>query len=144
MNYAPVQQINTARHIVRSAQRLIKDKTGMKVTLMLCPRENIFRTPEQMLQVIAIALDMSPNCYRMKSRMRNIAELRFLGAMLLRINFPRITLHQIAALFGGQDHSSILNGLSRAHDLLHTGDPRFLRKYNQALNSVNQWLRKEA
>ena len=143
MYYAAAQQ-TAARHIARSAQQQIKDKTGMRVNLMVYPYENMLRSPEQMLHIIAIALDMSPECYRMKSRARNIVELRFLGALFLRRNFPAITLNQIATLFGGQDHSSIISGLARAHNLIYTGDQRFVQKYNTALKSVNLWLRREA
>jgi len=42
------------------------------------------------------------------------------------------------------DHSSIMSGMCRANKLICTGDDRFLKKYNKALNSVNIWLRKEA
>ena len=142
MNYAPTQKINAARHIARSAQRQIKDQTGMKVTLLLYPTENTFKTPEQMLKVIAIALGMSPNCYKMKTRVRNVAELRFIAAMFLRSNFPEITLNQIASLFGGQDHSSIISGLTRGYNLIYTGDLRFMTKYNSAQKAVNLWLRR--
>lgn len=142
MNYQPTQKINTARHIARSAQRQIKDQTGMKLTLLLYPKENTFKTPEQMLKVIAISLGMSPNCYKMKTRVRNVAELRFIAAMFLRTNFPEITLNQIAALFGGQDHSSVISGLTRGYNLVYTGDLRFMTKYNTAQKAVNIWLRR--
>ena len=116
----------------------------MRVTLVVYPYEHILKSPEQMLDIIAIALNMSTDCYRMRSRERNIVELRFIGAMLLRMNYPTITLHQIAALFGGQDHTSIISGLARAQNLIYTGDTRFLNKYNIALKSVNLWLKREA
>lgn len=144
MNYAPSLPINTARHIARSAQQQIKDTTGYEVTLLMCSPETSFKTPERMLGVIAKALDMSPACFKMRSRMREITELRFIGAIFLRKYFPQITLNQIAAFYGGQDHTSVLNGLARANDLLYTGDVRFIKKYNRVLNMVNIWLRKEA
>jgi len=115
----------------------------MRVTLLLYPAENTKRCPEQMLRIIAKALEMNPKCYTMKTRVRNIVELRFIGAMFLRMNFPNITLQRIAELFGGQDHSSVISGLARAHALIYTADPRFMAKYNTALKTVNQWLRKE-
>ena len=96
-----------------------------------------------MLHIIAVALGMNPDSYRMKTKVRHIVELRFVAAILLRRNFPTMTLHQIATLFGGQDHSSIISGLARANDLIYTGDPRFLKKYNTALKAVDLWLKKE-
>jgi chromosomal replication initiation ATPase DnaA len=142
MNYAPAKRINTARHIARLAQQQIKTQTGMRVTLLVCPSEYTNKTPERMLTVLATALDMSPACYRMKTRLRNISELRHIAALLLRTNFPGITLQQIATLFGGQDHTSILYGLTRANNLIYTEDPRFIKKYNIALKTVNQWLKR--
>jgi len=115
----------------------------MHVTVVLYPEDSTLKTPERMLRVIAIALDMAPECYRMKTRIRSIAELRFIAAMLLRSNFPKITLHQVAALFGGQDHTSVISGLTRAYNLIYTGDQRFINKYNTAAKAVSIWLRTE-
>jgi len=144
MNYAPVQTINTARHIARSAQRLIKDKTGMRVSLLMEPIDDTFKTPWKMLEIVASALDLSPACYSLKSRARDIAELRFIGALMVRRHFHSITLNQVAAFFGGQDHSSIISGMARANNLIYTGDERFMKKYYTALKMVNIWLRKGA
>jgi chromosomal replication initiation ATPase DnaA len=143
MYYAATQQMTAARHIARSARQQIKNKTGMQVTVVLYPTETTLKTPENMLRVIAVALDMAPGCFRMKTRIRSIAELRFIAAVLIRTHFPKVTLHQIAAFFGGQDHTSVINGLTRAYDLIYTGDQRFLNKYNKAAQSVNIWLRTE-
>jgi chromosomal replication initiation ATPase DnaA len=144
MNYAPVQMATTARQIARAAQRRIKEQTGMKVSLLLYPRDVVTKTPDQMLKIIATSQGMSPVCYKMKTRLRNITELRFLGALFLRRHFPAITLSQIARLFGGQDHTSIINALDRANNLIYTGDLAFTQKYNSALKSVEIWLRRDA
>ena len=140
MYYAAAQQMTMARHIARSASQQIKDKTGMQFTILLYPTETTLKTPERMLKVIAMALDMDPKSYKMRSRVRNMVELRFIAALLLRGNFPKITLSQIAALFGGQDHSSVISGLARAYNLIYAGDPDFIQKYNAALKAVNLWL----
>jgi chromosomal replication initiation ATPase DnaA len=142
MNHSPGNDTKTARHIVRSAQQSIKCKTGITVDLVICPADEAFMTPDRMLRIIAIALDMNPECFRLKNRQRNVSELRFIGAALIRRYFPNTTLHQIATLFGGQDHTSVISRLSRAYDLLCSGDMRFITKYNTALNSVDLWLRK--
>ena len=102
------------------------------------------QTPEEMLRIIAIALGMNPDAYKLKTRERHIVELRFIAAVLLRRNFPKMTLHQIATLFGGQDHTSVMSAVARANDLIYTGDPRFVKKYNTALQSVNLWLKNAA
>ena len=115
----------------------------MRVTLVLCPTDHPSKTPEQLLAVVAGALGMDYSLYTTRSRARNIVDLRFIAAYLLRNYFPAITLQQITVLFGGQDHTSIINGLARASMLLSIEDPRFTSKYQTALKSVNQWLRKE-
>ncbi len=93
-----------------------------------------------MLHVIALALNEDPRNYKLKTRVRNIVELRFIAALCLRSNFPNITLQKIAAYFGGQDHTSIINGITRAYELIYAGDEIFLKKYNAVSAAVNSWL----
>ena len=143
MHYTVPQQLNQARNITRAAEQQIMNTTGMRVTLVLCPDYHTSKTPEQMLKVVALALGMDISCYKTKSRERDIVDLRFIAASLLRCFFPGITLHEITVLFGGQDHTSIMNGLSRAAMLLASGDDRFTDKYETALKAVNKWVRKE-
>ncbi len=133
--------IRTARHIARSAQQTIKNKTGLNVSMMLYPTYSTLKTPEQMLYKIAIALDMDPACYKMKTRARDVVELRFIGAHFIRMYFPEVRLQQIAAFFGGQDHSSVISGLMRAYELIHIEDTRFLEKYTTAEKAVDLWLK---
>lgn len=96
-----------------------------------------------MLHVIALALDMNPELYRKKNRARDIVDMRFIASVMLRQFFPALTLQQIAAYFGGQDHTSVMNGISRAHSLIYARDNSFTSKYNTALKSVNAWLKRD-
>jgi chromosomal replication initiation ATPase DnaA len=107
------------------------------------PTEQMWKTPSRMLHVIALALDMDPECYRWKKRDRNIVELRFLAGMLLRRYFPALTLQQIANYFGGQDHTSVIHGISKAHSLIYVRDPAFVKKYNAAILSISAWLKRD-
>ena len=134
---------SNARKITRVAEQTIKNKTGMRVTLILLPTDHPDKTPEQMLNIIAGSLNMSPACYRKKSRSREISDLRFIGAFLLRTYFPSMTLHQISFLFGGQNHTSIMNALTRAGQMIATGNQEFTNKYLTALKAINKWLRKD-
>jgi chromosomal replication initiation ATPase DnaA len=79
-----------------------------------------------------------------ETRVRNIVELRFIASIMLRRYFPALTLQQIGAYFGGQDHTSVINAISRAHNLIYVRDSGFIKKYNTAINSVTAWLRKDA
>lgn len=131
------------RNITRTAERRIRQITGIDMHLMV-PTTEVCRSPQRMLHVIALALDMDPNAFKEKTRVRDVVEMRFLGALFLRQNYPTLTLQQIARLFGGQDHTSVVSGLARAYSLLRAGDERFREKYNTVLNSVNSWLKREA
>lgn len=115
----------------------------MQISVLQYPTETVNTTPQRMLHVIAMALDMSPEAYKLKTRVRPVVELRFVASLLLRQHFPALTLQQIAAYFGGQDHSSVINGISRAHNLLYVRDIPFVKKYNTALKSVTSWLRQD-
>lgn len=135
--------IKAARTITRGAELDIKKKTGMSLNLLACTNYHLARTPDKMMLIIAACLGMDPAAFTLKSRERNVVELRFLTAYFLRSYFPTITLQQISVLFGGQDHTSIMNGLARTNMLLQTNDLRFMEKYETVLKSVNQWLRKD-
>ncbi len=143
MYYATISPAATTRQIARPVEQMVKERTGMSINVLQYPTELVNTTPQRMLHVIALALDMNPECYRMKTRVRSIVEMRFIATLFLRQHFPALTLHQIAAYFGGQDHSSVIHGLSRAHNLIYVQDSEFLKKYNATLKSVNTWLRRE-
>lgn len=142
MSYAATQ-ISTAQHIARAAEQQIKVKTGMRVTLLLCPSENPWKAPEQMLKVITNAMGMTTHNLAQRTRLRSVVELRFISALLLRRYYPTITLKQIALLFGGQDHTSVMNALQKATDLLTIKDELFTNKYNTAINAINLWLKEQ-
>jgi len=134
MYYTAPQQTTDARLIARTAQQ----------QMVIHPSENTVKTPEHMLHIIAAALNEHPATYKLKTRIRNVVELRFIAALCLRSNYPTITLHQIAAFFGGQDHTSVINGLTRAYALIYAEDESFTKKYKAALAAVNLWLRNDA
>ena len=136
-------QINTARHIARSAEQQIKTRTGLRITLLLCPSDTNRKKPEHMLRMVANTLNVDYEHFKTNSRKRDIVELRFIGALLLRRFYPNVTLKQIGSLFGGQDHTSVINAVSRAYKLLDTKDIIFTTKYNNALNTVNLWLKEQ-
>jgi chromosomal replication initiation ATPase DnaA len=139
-----LEGIGSARYITRSASRKIKNATGLKVNLALYNADNLFDGPHGMLHVVAIALGRDPAEYRSKARRRETVDLRFIAALLLRLHYPGITLAQIGGFFGGQDHSSVINGIARAGNLLCARDEKFTNKYNKALKSVKIWLERQA
>jgi chromosomal replication initiation ATPase DnaA len=136
MNYAPERPLTiTAGRRPAAAPRLRR---------LFRPGQQHLDTPEHILSIIALTLNMNPACYKAKRRLRDVAELRHIAALLLRDCFPHITLREIATHFGGMDHSSIISGICRATDLISNGDEQFTSKYYRARNAVEIWLRKEA
>ena len=136
-------QISTARHIARVAEQKIMVNTGLRITLLLFPNDPGRRKPEHMLHLVANTLHLGYENFMAKTRKREIVEMRFIAALLLRRFYPQVTLKQIGSFFGGQDHTSVINGISRAYNLLETNDIIFCTKYNNALNTVNLWLKEQ-
>jgi chromosomal replication initiation ATPase DnaA len=130
-----------AQEIIRVAEKQIEKQTGYYVTLMLAPSNNARKYPEQMMRIIADALDTNLYYYQTKGRKREIVELRFVAALLLRNYYPTITLKQIAMLFGGQDHTSVINAIKKGRGLLHVKDELFSYKYDLATQAVDNWLK---
>jgi chromosomal replication initiation ATPase DnaA len=96
--------------------------------------------PRDMLYIIAMALQAPITLYTERNRKRDVVDLRFLSAYLLRSYYPHITYKQIAALYGGQDHTSVMHAIQAAANLLHTHDEVFTHKFYTALHSVQQWV----
>lgn len=140
MYYATKSSTATTLPMAGMAPQHGQDTNSTGFNVLQYPTERANTTPQRMLHVIALALDMNPECYRMKTRIRNVVEMRFIASVFLRQYFPALTLQQIAAYFGGQDHSSVINGITRAYNLLHIRDAQFLAKYNAALKSVTAWM----
>lgn len=145
MSYAIAQNYTTHQPHIRIAERQQHTTTdNMRMALVLSVYGNGSKSPDKMLQVIANTLHMEYNYFQTKTRKREIVELRFLASLLLRRYYPNITLKQIAQLYGGQDHTSVMNGLSRANELLDINDPVFSFKYLSAITAINGWIKEQA
>jgi len=144
MQYTIPGRLNVAKNITRAAEQQIKKETGMCIRLMIGAEIDGTYSPERMLEVIAHALEVDTTSYTQKSRLREIVELRFIASRLLRQYFPTLTLQQISMYYGGQDHTSVINGLARAAMLLDCKDEEFTRKYNTAHQHVKIWIRSNA
>lgn len=134
-----VKQMHMIARILEEAQEEIKERTGMDCTVMLVRSELNEETPSEMLNVIASALQQNPEAFQYKSRKREIVDMRFIAAKLLRVIFPRITLIEIGELFGGQDHTTIVSSLQTANELLDSKDADFCNKYEIAAAAVQEW-----
>ncbi|HYD20505.1 MAG TPA: helix-turn-helix domain-containing protein [Flavipsychrobacter sp.] len=143
MNYAIAQSSydNAAQHIQISDRNRLQQAGNLRSFLTPGIYGKPNKHPEQMLEVIAAATQMDHQLFKLKTRKREVVELRFLASLLLRKYYPGITLKQIAQLYGGQDHTSVMNGLARGNDLLDIKDPIFTYRYLNAMNAINQWIK---
>jgi ADP-ribose pyrophosphatase YjhB (NUDIX family) len=66
MHYTTLPAAIATQHISLAAERQVRERTGLRVSVLQYPTEQINNTPQRMLHVIALALDMSPECFRMK------------------------------------------------------------------------------
>ena len=143
MNYAIAQSNydSATQHIRISGNQAMRSTGNVRAFIPPSIYGKVNKTPDQMLQIIAGASQMDLHTFTTKTRKREIVELRFLASLLLRKYYPGITLKQIAVLYGGQDHTSVMNGLARANDLLDINDPVFTYKYLNAVTAINQWIK---
>jgi chromosomal replication initiation ATPase DnaA len=138
MNYT-AQNFGNSISMLHSATRT-QDQRGIPMRLPISRTQQAIKKPMDMLRVIANTLQMSVEHYIERNRSREVVDLRFLSAKLLRHYYPNITYKEIGALYGGQDHTSIMNAIGKANDLLYIGDKSFTQKYQAALNSIEQWI----
>lgn len=141
MNYAIAQSNNATQHIQISDRNRLSQTGTVRSFLPPSIYGKPTKSPDKMLEIIAAAAQMDHQLFTTKTRKREVVELRFLASLLLRKYYPGITLKQIAALYGGQDHTSVMNGLARANDLLDINDPVFTYRYLTAVNAINTWIR---
>jgi len=82
-------------------------------------------TPSQLLTTVAEALNMHPAIFRSKERFKNYAELRIIGALVLRSR--RVTYVEIGALFD-KHHTTIMSAVSTGKGYLAMYDEDFTAK----------------
>ncbi|MEI8278680.1 MAG: helix-turn-helix domain-containing protein [Bacteroidota bacterium] len=138
MNYT-AQHMSTSISMLHSATGT-QEHRGIPMRLPISRTQQVIKKPMDMLRIIANTLQMSVENYIERNRTREVVDLRFVSAKLLRHYYPNITYKQIGALYGGQDHTSIMNAIGKANDLLYAGDKSFTQKYHAALNSIEQWI----
>lgn len=134
-----VKQMNIVARILEEAEDEIRQRTGMDCKVMLVRSDLNDESPREMLNVIAAALNENPEGFQYKSKKQELVDMRFIAANLLKKIFPRITLTEIGELFGGQDHSTIVNSLQQATTLIDNKDTEFCYKYNIASAAVQEW-----
>lgn len=137
-----VRQVKAIAAILETAEEQIYHQTGMKCKIMLCNSDINKSAPEEILNVIATALDAPISWFRERSRRTEIVELRAIAAHILKRELKNgITQIQIGALFGGLDHTTVGHAINTAQNLIDTNDMSFIWKYNMAWKEVRALLK---
>lgn len=131
--YAEIEAIREAAEVQISNIGKVKVRLYIEVAQM--EDEGIIA---QALRVIAAALWMNFEDYTCKARDRGRADLRFIGALLIRKHYPTVSISQLARLMA-KGHTSTLHALKRGSELL-TVDPHFKDKYTEADRRLSQYI----
>lgn len=141
-----LKEINTVNYIIARAEQEIFASTGTRVQLLVAnplPEEVDYNNEEmgqKLLQLIADALGMRYSDYSLKGRAPKYVHLRQIGAYMIRMYVPKMTLKQIAQIFNC-DHTTVLHNLRQCENLLNTNDEIITTKYDTALQAVTQWIK---
>lgn len=79
---------------------------------------------------VSIALEVTIEDIKSDRRFTDLSEARFILFFLIKNN-TELTLREIGNLFGGRDHSTVLNGIGRYEELVYAKDKQFLTKINK-------------
>lgn len=135
------EQLNMAHEQMRTCEDAIFHHTGMKVRVQMISAISLDgKDPKDLLPVIAKALGRIPADYVTISRKRAIVEMRFITTLFLKQYWPELPLTHIGSFYG-QDHSTILNGFSKAQSLLENQEATFTSKYYIVKKAIEGWLK---
>ncbi len=89
------------------------------------------------LELVAHILNMPKEAYTEKSRKRNAVHMRFIASILLREYMPKLPYKEIGKLFGGQDHTTVMNSVYRGWRLVST-NADFANKYKKCKQALER------
>lgn len=137
------EQLNIAHSLMSDCEQQIFEKTGMKVRLRMSSTSIVGRDPKDMMHVIANSLGLKLLDYTGGKKAKNV-ELRFITSLFLKQYWPELTYVKIGELFGGQDHTTIMNAINVGTEYLQNGDQKFTAKYNTAKSAIDKWLSEDS
>ena len=76
---------------------------------------------QKIINIVADYYNMTPTILSGKTRTGQIALARHVAMYLIRINID-IPLTKIGKMFGGRDHTTVMNGISKVENMLKTDD----------------------
>jgi chromosomal replication initiation ATPase DnaA len=142
MSNVSIEYLNVIFEAMRHAENYVQKHTGLLVKCKL----DIIDTkghPKEMMGLIAETLGLGIEQFYVKTRKREIVEMRMLAAFFVKKHYAQLTLMDIAGLFGDNniDHSTVIHYVNTVNDLVTGPDKPFLWKYRKVLNAINLWIR---
>ncbi len=136
-----LDQLNQAHNIMAECEEKIFLETGLKIRLNMSKATLQVLRPDELLVVVAHSLGMKVEDYSKHSKKNNVVTLRFLASLFIKKYWPKFPTKEIGLMFGGQDHTTVLNALKMGANLLENGDQQFTSKYNIVQDAVNNWIK---
>lgn len=137
-----VKEVRTIDTILTRAEQEILILTGLKMRVLIAPEicNEDNKDVEGLFRVVCSSLGLLTTEVAEKRRNVEMVNARHLFYHFAKIYFPSVTLKHMAYVAGGQDHTTVLHGLSKVSDLLETEERIFMTRYNTVLEAVTQWI----
>ena len=108
-------EMKQAEHIdLDTAIEAVQNITGIKNVAAQLSEQKI-------INVVASYYNLLPNQLSSKTRTGQIALARHIAMYLIRINID-VPLSKIGAMFGGRDHTTVMNGILKVENMLKTDE----------------------
>lgn len=98
-------------------------------------------TPEYIMISVGEALGHSQDDFYKHGISRSkqsLVDLRCITTVLIRKYVPSFTYKMIAKLYGGMDHTTIINYTKIFEDRIFTNDDEFIEKYSKAVQQLRK------
>jgi len=128
--------------IIKAAEMAIAELTNKEVVLIVKPMDSPAGKPEEMMRVIALALELTMDDY-FEGRQRKYVDLRCLAALFINRYYAHLPLKKTSQLMGGLDHTSIINYMTRAKHYLGSNEDVFCDKYEKVKTAIAQWIKEQ-
>jgi len=124
---------------IRTAEGAIYRRTGQKVKLVVeaKPETCLAYKPKHIMRVVAHALFMDMEDYKVPTRRRENFHLRMIATNMLFRYYPGITYAMIGELFGHADHTTVIH-YNKKLSILKQTDMVVARKYKDALDAMEK------
>lgn len=131
------QQLPLIRSIVDAAESRIYDATGLEVKLIIKPTESNIDEKEELINNCCITWGVTVDFVKKRSRNKERVAMRQILIFLLKMEYPKLALKDIAIMFRMKDHTSAIYAIKTAKKHLQTHDDFFMSFYTKLTPTKN-------